>query len=285
MNNNNCVRTENRAAEIVPRDEAIEFLQKPRAEWVDVVGRAVKAKIVRGRGAGGAVDLINLGMRNENDRLVAVMRVGMAPYGGAPAVAAVGRNLASYCAYLMRLSAIGIDTETLRQFVRSAIERLPKDLAERGREFRYLLSLDNPDEILIDGLGGILAHNRAVTGKVYVDAGALHAGMTTTRRHATRYITPEGEVMSIYRNGKNIAADMEKRGCRVIVEGQKNRFLFVLAPTGSPQYAAWRRALPSWVTEPVWGENNLGWVQPRMLTDLINLRKETPKYEPAFEIS
>lgn len=244
------------SAEIISRQAAIDFLNTPRPVWVEVAGKLTKAKLVRGRGAGGAVDVINYGLHNARGKLVAVMRVGMPPYGGAPARAAMGRELAARCLYLMRLSAIGISADDLRSFVTSAIQRLPKDT--NGR-FQYLLSLDSPDDILIDGPQGFLSATRAATGQVYQDAGALHAGTTSKRQHATRYISPDGSIKSIYRNGENIAGKVSSQGLRVIQEGIKHRFLWVLA--AGPEYARLRKMLPAWVKDP----KPESWTQPRLL--------------------
>jgi hypothetical protein len=63
----------------------------------------------------------------------------------------------------------------------------------------------------------------------------------------------------------NVAAEKAAEGLPIIREGVKHRFLWVLAPKGTLEYAAWRRALPRWVREPEWGENGLGWTQPRLL--------------------
>jgi hypothetical protein len=250
----------NSPVEVISRPDAIAFLEAPRPVWVDVVGQLTKTKLVRGRGPGSVVDVINYGLRNTHGKLVAVMRVGMPPYGGAPAKAAVGEALANKCLYLMRLSAIGISADDLREFVRGAIQRLP---ADTGGRFHYLLSLDNPDDILIDGPDGFLAHNRAVTGQVYINSGALHAGITGNRRQATRYVAADGNIKSVYRNGENITADIEALGLRVIREGAKHRFVWVLAAQG-PEYIRLRKLLPAWVTDPRWGEN-VGWTQPRLL--------------------
>lgn len=249
---------------LITRQEAIAFLATPRPVWVDVAGRLTKTKLVRGRGPGGAVDVVNYGLRNARGKLVAVMRVGMPPYGGAPAKAAVGNELATGCLYLMRLSAIGISAEDLREFVASAIRQLPGDT--QGK-YHYLLSLDNPDDILIDGLSGFLSHSQAVTGQVYLDTGALYAGSTQARRQATRFVAKDGAIRSVYRNGKNLTAEVQANGERIITEGAKQRFLWVLAPPGSREYARRRAALPAWVTNPVWGEN-VGWKQPRLLSKL-----------------
>jgi len=257
-------------AQIIPRQDAIAFLAKPKADWIDKLwdGTGFNPRKYRTprntRGPGGAVDLINLGGYSPSGKLVAVARVGMAPYQNKPAVAAVGADLAPYTAYLMRLAGIGLEHSDLVDFLTSAIQRLHSDLAERGRNFRYLLSLDDPQERLIEG-DNVLRCSHAVTGRVYVEAGAMHAGVTRSKSQPTRYITGDGQIRSIYQNGVNIAAQVGASGQPVIQEGVKHRFVWVLAPKSSLEYVAWRNALPAWIRDPQWGENGLGWTQPRLL--------------------
>lgn len=256
-------------AQIIPRPEAIAFLSKPKSDrierlWDGVGFSPAKYKTPRNtRGPGGAVDLLNYGGFSPAGKLVAVLRVGMAPYQNKPAIAAVGKALAPQTAYLMRLAGIGLSHADLVAFVQSAILRLRRDLAERGRDFRYLFSLDDPTERLIEG-AGVLRLSHAVTGQVYLEAGALHAGVTQARRQGGRYVDG-GQIRSTYQNGKNLTAEITAGGQRIIQEGLKHRFVWVLAPKGTLEYAAWRRALPEWVCEPEWGENGLGWIQPRLL--------------------
>ena len=255
--------------QIIPRQEAIDFLAKPKPTWVERLWdrSGFSAAKIRGarnaRGPGSKVDLINYGLRSPSGKLLTVARIALAPYQNRPAEAAVGKDLAGCTVYLMRLGAIGIEHEALVQFVSDVTLRLRTDLATRGRAARYLLSLDDPTERLIEGR--VLRCSRGVTGKVYVEAGALHAGTTTSRGQATRYVTSDGQVRSIYQNGVNVAAEVQAQGCQIIHEGAKHRFIWVLAPRGSLEYTAWRRALPAWVREPAWGEDGLGWVQPRLL--------------------
>jgi len=257
-------------AQIISRQDAIAFLAKPKADWIDKLWDGTgfnpqKYKTPRNtRGPGGAVDLINLGGYSPTGKLVCVARIGMAPYQNKPAIAAVGADLAPYTAYLMRLAGIGLEHADLVEFLTSAIQRLRSDLADRGRDFRYLLSLDDPTERLIEG-DSVLRCSHAVTGKTYIEAGAMHAGVTRSKTQPTRYITGDGQIRSIYQNGVNIAAQVDASGQPVIREGQKHRFVWVLAPKGSPEYAAWRMALPAWIREPQWGKNGLGWTQPRLV--------------------
>lgn len=265
--------------EIVPRDEAIAFLEKPKrgrrmrqiwggAGWQKGPVRVLKR---HNRGAGGKADLINYGLRSPSGSLCAVMRIGLAPYGNAPAKAAVGKDLHQHCAYLMRLSATGISHEELQQFVQDAIGRLRDDLSSRNiirirkgkspHDFRYLLSLDDPNAHLIERQGLVLTEAPGVAGRIYAETGALFAGWTSPRR-ATRYVDDTGQVRSIYKGGKNLTSQLEASGVKVIKEGRKRRYVFVLASEGSLEYAAWRRVLPITVRPPT--QEDL-WVQPRLL--------------------
>ncbi|HNT24198.1 MAG TPA: hypothetical protein PKM21_07530 [Anaerolineales bacterium] len=263
-------------AHIIPRQEAIAFLAKPKADWVDRLWDGTgfnprKYKTPRNtRGPGGAVDLLNLGGYSPAGKLVCVARIGMAPYQNKPAIAAVGADLAPYTAYLMRLAGIGLEHSDLVEFLTNAIQRLRSDLVERGRDFRYLLSLDDPQERLIEG-DGVLRCSRAVTGQVYIETGAMHAGMTRSKNQPTRYITDDGQIRSIYQNGVNIAAQVDASGRPVIQEGVKHRFVWVLGEKSSIEYATWRRVLPAWVREPEWGRSGLGWTQPRLLVKRTHL--------------
>ncbi len=255
-------------AQVIARQEAITFLEKPKSDWARLLTEQgispSKYKTPRAaRGAGGHVDLLNFGGYNTAGKLVVVMRVGMAPYQNKPVVAALGESLAPYTAYLMRLAGIGLSHDDLVGFVQSAITGLRPALLERGRNFRYLFSLDDPTERLVEG-DGLLRCSHAVTGRVYVEAGALHAGMTKSGNHGGRYIE-DGKIRSTYQNGQNITAQVAASGQRIIQEGAKHRFVWVLAPDHSLEYAAWRRVLPAWVHEPEWGAYGLGWIQPRLL--------------------
>jgi len=256
-------------AQIIPRPEAIAFLEKPRSDWVQRMTDAglvpAKFKTPRNaRGAGGHVDLINFG-GYLNGKLVVVMRIGMAPYQNKPVVAALGQALAPFTCYLMRLAGIGLAHDDLVRFVESALALLRPTLLSRGRDFRYLLSLDDPTERLIEG-DTFLRCSHAVTGQVYAEAGALYAGMTRTHKHGGRFVDEQGHIRSTYQNGENIVSQVRASGQRIIGEGAKHRFVWVLAPKDSHEYALWRAALPSRVVKPIMSEN-VGWVQPRMLSN------------------
>ncbi|MBN2548909.1 MAG: hypothetical protein JXB15_07115, partial [Anaerolineales bacterium] len=245
--------------------------------WVDgVLGRAKKRLMRNARGAGAKADLVNYGLRNANGRLIAVMRIGCAPYGNAPVIAAVGKELAPHTAYLMRLAGVGLSADDLVGFVQASTLRFRADMLVRNpereckglppRDYRYLLSLDDPFARLIESPAkDILTASNAATGRVYLRSGALDAGMTKSRRSATHYIDAQGNIHSVYCSGKNLAAEKAAQGLRVIHEGAKHRFLWVLALKGTLEYAAWRRVLPRCVKEPEWGKNGLGWTQPRLL--------------------
>ena len=269
-------------SEIISRQDAIDFLTHLQPKWlekicVDGVLGSVKKRLMRNaRGAGAKADLVNYGLRNANGRLIAVMRIGCAPYGNAPVIAAVGKELAPHTAYLMRLAGVGLSADELVGFVQASTLRFRTDMLERERkglpprDFRYLLSLDDPFARLIESpTWGILTASNAATGRVYLHSGALDAGMTKSRRSATHYIDAQGSIHSVYCSGKNLAAEKAAQGLRIIHEGAKHRFLWVLAPTGTLEHAAWRQALPRWVQEPEWGKNGLGWTQPRLLVQPV----------------
>ncbi|HNS37845.1 MAG TPA: hypothetical protein PKM01_08675, partial [Anaerolineaceae bacterium] len=101
-------------AEIIPRQDAMDFLTHLQPKWLDrvwtdgVLGNMKKRLMRNARGAGAKADLINYGLRNANGKLVAVLRIGCAPYGNAPVIAAVGKDLALHTAYLMRLAGVGL---------------------------------------------------------------------------------------------------------------------------------------------------------------------------------
>lgn len=273
--------------EIISRLEAMRFLAKPQPARRPRVWngsgftKGCKRRLPRhNRGPGAAGDYINYGVRNDSGKLVAVARIGPAPYGNAPVRAAVGEDLAPHTAYLMRQCAVGISQDELQAFIRGYLARFRTDMlarnAERSRagkpsyDFRYLLSLDDPRERLIETpRWGVLAEVNAATGRVYLQAGALDAGETGGGKRPVRYITSDGEVRATYRNGRSRAGDLARKGLPLIYEGRKRRFVWVLAARGTPEYAAWRRALPAWVKEPVWGQDGLGWIQPRLLWQLI----------------
>ena len=274
--------------EIIPRREAIDFMTHLQPRWLEKVWAngalgSVKKRVMRNaRGAGAKADLVNYGLRNANGKavfftaLVAVMRIGCAPYGNAPVIAAVGKDLAAHTTYLMRLAGVGLPAGDLVGFVQASTLRFRSDMLARNpgrerkglppRDYRYLLSLDDPCARLIESHAwNILAASNAATGRVYLNAGALAAGVTNTRSSVTRYVDGQGRVRSVYQSGKNLAAEKATEGLPVIRERAKHSFLWVLAPKGTLEYAAWRRALPRRVREPEWGENGLGWTQPRLL--------------------
>ncbi len=266
--------------EIISRIDAIVFLSKTRSYNLEEVwngsgfARGEKRKVSRHqRGPGGSVDVINYGLYKDGS-LVAVARIGMTPYGGAPACKAVGETNAPYTFYLMRQCAVGVTHDELVNFIRTYTARLRDDLIARNAERlargkkpfdpRYLISLDDPnDRIIINEVFGVLVDSTHASGKIYVEAQALFAGQTRTRQKAA-YVDRNGKVRSIYRCGKNRLEEARANAVQVLQEGPKQRFVWVLAPKGSLAYAAWREALPNWVVEPVWGVN-AGWIQPRML--------------------
>jgi hypothetical protein len=274
---------------IIKPQEAIEFLNSVRP------GRALtwngsefqqgrKAHVTRhSRGGGSLVEYVSYGLLSPRGKLVAVARITPAPYMNRPAVTAVGDKLACNTVYLSRQCAVGIDGETLVEFIQEYTGRLRQDLLahnparqKKGKsdiDARYLLSLDDPYARIIEGAkGGILAQSNAATGKVYVKAGALDAGITKSREQPTRYIGEDGQLHSIYQSGKNLLPELRLKGARLVNEGQKRRFLFILAAPGTLEYAAWRRALPAWVIEPEWGKNDLGVTQPRLLLRILGLQ-------------
>jgi hypothetical protein len=274
---------------IIKPQAAIEFLNSVRP------GRALtwngsefqqgsKVHVTRhSRGGGSSVEYVSYGLFSPGGKLVAVARIAPAPYMNRPAVAAVGEKLAFNTVYLSRQCAVGIDSETLVEFIKEYTSRLRQDLLthnparrKRGKsdlDARYLLSLDDPYARVIEGpSGGVLAQSNAATGKVYVKAGALDAGMTNSQQRPTRYIGDDGQLHSIYQNGKNMLPELRLQGARLVNEGQKRRFIFILAVPGTLEYSAWRRTLPAWVHEAVWGENDLGVTQPRLLFRLLGLQ-------------
>ena len=273
---------------IKPRD-AIEFLNSVRPGRTLIWNgsefqQGSKVQVTRhSRGGGSCVEYVSYGLFSPGGKLVAVARIAPAPYMNRPAVAAVGEKLAFNTAYLSRQCAVGIDSETLVGFIKEYTSRLRQDLLahnparrKRGRcdlDIRYLLSLDDPYARVIEGpAGGILAQSNAASGKVYMKAGALDAGTTKSRGQPTRYIGEDGQLHSIYQSGKNLLPELRLQGARLVNEGQKRRFVFVLAAPGTLEYAAWRRALPAWVHEAEWGKNDLGVTQPRLLFRLLGLQ-------------
>lgn len=269
---------------VISRPEAIAFLLKMRSYSLGEIWngsgfvRGDKRKVSRHqRGAGAAVDVINYGLFKDGE-MVAVARIGMTPYEGAPARKAVGDANAPYTFYLMRQCALGVTHEELVTFIRTYTGRLRGDLEARNHKRvarkkkpydpRYLLSLDDPnDRIIVNDIFGVLVDSMHASGKIYVEADALYAGQTKTKQKAA-YVDRTGKIRSIYRCGKNRLDEARANAVQILEEGEKHRFVWVLAPKGSLEYAAWRRVLPAWVVDPIWGVNT-GFVQPRMLSTQI----------------
>ena len=69
-------------AEIIPRQEAMDFLTHLQPKWLDrvwtdgLLSNVKKRLMCNARGAGAKADLINYGLRNANGKLVAVLRIG-----------------------------------------------------------------------------------------------------------------------------------------------------------------------------------------------------------------
>jgi|SRR5271157_4166906 len=149
--------------EKIERVEAIQFLRERRPyRSMDVWLKGGKHFQPRNaRGAGGAVDLICYGMRNETGKLTGVVRIGLAPYQNRLAVAAVGPDLAGYTLYLQRQAAMGVSHEDLVAFILWYTSQLRVDiLADNDRRIaqgkaaldpRYLLSLEDPQALAIEG--------------------------------------------------------------------------------------------------------------------------------------
>src|SRR5688572_28109378 len=97
--------------EVIPRPQAIDILSKPvsRRTWF---GQKYRSSHRTSRGPGPAADLLNFGMIVKGN-CRAVIRLGMAPWGNRPAIAAVGASLAKQTAYLSRLWASGISSDDL----------------------------------------------------------------------------------------------------------------------------------------------------------------------------
>lgn len=257
---------EKASVEIIRRKEAIEILSKPtyRRTWF---GQKFRAPSRNHRGPGAAVDLVNYGLVI-NDKCRAVMRIGNAPWRNKPVIAAVGSDLAEMTAYLMRLWAAGISVNDLTSFIKQVNLQFPHDMMARHPDrpaYRYLLSLDNMAGWLIEDPQGGIFESPPLTGRIYHAAGALYAGVTKSQAQPTRYIDPETrQLKSVYNAGRNTITALRQQGMNFIDEGSKHRFVFVLAEEGSLQYAAYRAALPPWVSEFEWGERSLGWIQPRL---------------------
>ena len=177
------------------------------------------------------MDLICYGMRNENGKLTGVVRIGLAPYQNRPAVAAVGPDLAGYTLYLQRQAAIGVSHDDLVAFILWYTRQLRADiLAGNDRRIahgkaaldpRYLLSLDDPQALAIEGAELGIIEAGSATGRCYIDAGALPAGHTKAQRRPTRWVDEKGEIRSVYQCGKSILPELVQSGARLISEGQK----------------------------------------------------------------
>lgn len=274
--------------EVIPRKEAIEILSKPvsRRTWFGIKYRATSRN---SRGPGSAVDIINYGLR-VGDKCRAVMRIGNAPWRNTPVIAAVGSDLAQLCLYVMRTWASGITSDDLVTFLRHISVQFPKDMLARYPQhppYRYLLSLDSMAGWLIEDAQGNIFEAPPVAGRIYHQAGALYAGVTKTPAQPTRYLDPERrQLKSVYNAGRNTITELRKQGIEFFDDGPKHRFVFVLAEKGSLEYTTYRAALPPNVREFTWGEGSLGWVQPRLLTRLLErLRMLGPAVAESILIS
>lgn len=228
---------------IIDRPTAIDWLSRPKRRKTSFGERFTGHRHPRGPGA--AVDLINYGLL-DNGTLKGVLRIGNAPFGGNPVKAAIGKENAAHAAYLMRLYVQDVTSADLQTFVENCLARFRSDMRRNSHEFRYLFSLDDPEEYLIEGakVWGDKGH----AGKIYARCGALSAGFSNTRNAVTQFIDPDGNLRSIYRNGRNLYHHELPPGSRLVKANAKHRFVFVLADTPL-QYRAWRGALPSHVVE------------------------------------
>lgn len=275
--------------EIIPRKQAIEILSQPspRKTWF---GEKYRSAHRTSRGPGPAADHINYGLMIGH-KCRAVIRLGNAPWGNRPVMAAVGTDLASTTVYLSRLWAAGIASEDLVAFIRQVNCRFPHDLLVRHPErppYRYLLSLDSMAGWIIEDPQGNIFESPPVAGRIYHQAGALYAGTTTQMKGPTRYLK-DGRVRSIYQDGRTLRAELaQQEGISLVADGPKHRFVFVLAEENSPEYAIYRTALPPWVRSFEWGEGSLGWIQPRLLIEgrttnlLLRLRQSIDLTQPTF---
>lgn len=264
--------------EIIPRKQAIEILSQPspRKTWFGIKYRAASRN---SRGPGPAADHINYGLRVGN-KWRAILRIGNAPWGNRPVMAAVGADLTGATLYLSRLWAAGIASEDLVNFIRQANLRLPHDLSVRHPKrppYRYLLSLDSMDGWIIEDPQGNIFESPPVAGSVYFRSGALYAGTTASLNRPTRYLK-DGQVRSIYQDGRTLRAELEQQeGVNLVADGPKHRFVYVLAEEGSLEYAVYRAALPPWVRNVEWGEGSLGWIQPRLFIEGLSVYLGLPR--------
>lgn len=252
------------AIEQIDRPTAMRFLGK-EVRTRDVFGLKITTSRHR-RGPGAAVDLANYGLI-VGGKPRAVIRFAPAPFGNAPVIAAIGKPLAQHGAYLMRLAGVGISAEELVAFVRASLLKFRSDQLRKERDFRYIVSLEEPKGWLIDGIKTFEAP--AYAGKVYQKAGALSAGRSKTKTQPTRWVDQAGQVHSVYRGGQNLhQAGQLPEGARLVESGPKQRYVFVLAPENSLEYRVWRAALPAQVVALAEDEA-LNLLQPRLLADLI----------------
>lgn len=281
---------EEASVEIIPRQEAISILSKPtyRRDWF---GNKYLSPYRNSRGPGPAADHINYGLQVQG-KCRAVIRIGKAPWGNRPVVGAIGADLANHCAYLSRLWGAGISSTDLADFIKQANLHFPYDMLVRrpGREvYRYLLSLDSMSGWLIENPQGGIFESPPIAGRIYHTAGALYAGTTKSMTRPTRYVTNDGQIRSLYQDGRTLKAELQQQpGVRLVDDGPKHRFVFILAEEGSLQYAAYRNVLPPWVQAFEWGEGSLGWIQPRLLVRLfgwLSLRlPEIPLFRPGASL-
>lgn len=266
--------------EQIDRPTGMSFLAK-EVRTRDVFGVKITTTRHR-RGPGAAVDLVNYGLIVAG-KPRAVIRFSPAPFGNAPVIAAIGQPLARHGAYLMRLAGVGISSEDLVTFVRSSLLKFRADQLRKERDFRYIVSLEEPKGWLIDGIK--LFEAPAYAGKVYQTAGALSAGRSKTKTQPTRYVDQVGQVHSVYRGGQNMhQAGTLPAGARLVESGSKQRYVFVLAPANSLEYKAWRAVLPAHVVELAEDEG-LNILQPRLLADIfpdLSPQERVRLYEGSF---
>lgn len=91
--------------------------------------------------------MINYGLINKQNKLVALARISVVPYGMSVVATAVGNAQAPHTAYLMHQIAAGITSQELVEFVQGYTARLHQDMKARGKDIRYLLSLDDPNAV------------------------------------------------------------------------------------------------------------------------------------------
>ena len=239
---------------IITDKQAREFLTKIRSTRRGFLNMKYHQAHPRGPGSNSAI--LNYGWY-QNDKLIAVARLTPVPYGKSVAAAVVGASNAAYTIYLQREFAVGIYHQELVEFIQQYTQRIRSDT---GKDYRYLISLDDPSEIRFTFRGSDWCAS-AATGKTYLESGALYAGKTKSQGPG-RYIL-DGKMGNLYQGGKNHKVEeLRQKGARIIHEGRKDRYLWVLAPKGSILYHAFRSVLPKNVIEI---EPGSIWVQPRLL--------------------